>query len=569
MHTGKGTKHKSLNCVLDYLLSYRALITVVALFATIGTWAYMRGGQTILPRVPFYLTGACMTFGICVVARKYQINTSLFEEEKPTPPIQRRLIETFTLIAIGGTCYVSLALLLYCAWFKGDDYVFFHDGGITERLKIWWQSYISWVSRSGEFVAHLLGISKNRWQVFTLVPLLVVLSPVFFFNLVSNSKQSLCSKEGRYFYVLCISLLLLSTKMDAWRIFYCFAASMNYLFPSIAAVLLLSFYNQKRWSGTGESSSAVATGRNLAIFGLGIYVCWGGESLSLIVLSLLIIWFAYRMIKHQPIPVYCWLGCIGSVIGTTLLFASPALKSRSMIDAKARALDIQGMTAEQIHHFVSNLSWDQVNLLKGSSGVIILNGIPLWQHVHFLPYLLERYIQCSMYILSALLIFTILTLLSHQQSRVNLIVIAGSLAVSLFGACAYLYSCIPTPMSFAPATISLIGAIAYIYWNSSIAFTKMKLVVIIAFATALYHLIPAGIEGWQYKPYEKNRFKEIVRQKALGKQDIVLPPAYPSLPHDYLGLIKRSDLKFSPDEYPNNLAPYVLQVKSISQLPCK
>ena len=562
-------KQKVVHNILNLVFSYHALVIVIVLCITISGWSHARGGQVILPRIPYYLVGGCIAFALCVIARKYQGVKSVFIEAEHTTPHSPNQTGVIILMITGSLCYAGLALLLYCAWFKGDDYAFFHEGGIAERLAIWWQSYLTWVSRSGELVAHLLGISLNRWEVFLLVPLIVVVSPIFFFKLVTDTTQSLCSKKGLYFYVLSIALLLLSTKLEAWRIFYCFAASMNYLLPCLSAILFLSFYNDKRWDTFETYQVRSNVRRALTILVLGIYTCWGGESLALMVLTLLTIWFTHRMFRHQLIPGYCWIGLVGSVIGATLLFAAPALKSRSMIDAKARVLNISEMNSEQINHFVSNLSWEQVNLLKGGSSVIVLDGIPLWQHVHFLPYLLERYVECSVYVLSVLLVFSLVYLFNKNKSKVDLYVIVGTLAISLFGACAYLYSCIPTPMSFAPATISLLGAISYLYWNSNISLNKLRLLVIVVLSIALYHLVPAGIEGWQYKAYEKIRFEEIARQKAQGIQDIILPPAYPHPPHDYLGLIKHGDLKESPTAYPNNLVMEVLQVKSISQLPCK
>ena len=562
-------KQKTFNIIPDLIFSYKALFIVIALCMMASGWAYARGGQILLPRIPYYLAGGCISFAICVIARKYQKNGFIYTNTGRLAFHQKNKRGLYKLITIGSLTYISLAMLLYCSWFKGDDYAFFHEGGVAERLSIWWQSYLTWVSRSGEFLAHLVGVSQNRWEVFLLVPLFVILSPIFFFKLVTNPTQSLCSTKGVHFYVLSISLLLLSTKLNAWRIFYCFAASMNYLFPCISAVLFLSFYNPARWNNIEGNTMRGNVRRSLAVLVLGIYTCWGGESLALMLLVLMFIWFTYRMRRHLFIPVQCWMGFIGTVIGATLLFAAPALKFRSQNDAKARILDITEMSSEQIHHFVTNLSWEQVNLLKGSSSVIILDGIPLWQHVHFLPYLLERYVECSVYILSILLVFGLLAFFNTKKSKLDIYVITGTLAISLFSACAYLYSCIPTPMSFAPATISLIGAISYIYWNSRISVKKLRLVTIVVFSIALFHLVPAGIEAWQYKSYEKIRFNEIDQQKSRGVQDIILPPAYPSPPVDPLGLIKQSDLKEDPTAYPNIMAPKVLHVKSVSKLPCK
>ena len=569
MNADIAQKQRVVHNILNLVFSYCSLIIIIVLCIIISGWSHARGGQVILPRIPYYLAGGCIAFALCVIARKYQGGKSVFIKSEQTASHAPNPTDVIKLMLIGGLCYSGLALLLYCAWFKGDDYAFYHENEIAERLMICWKSYISWVSRSGEVVAHLMGISKSRWEVFLLVPLIIVFAPVFFFNLVASSSQNLFSKKGHYFYILCVSLLLLSTTMNNWRIFYCFAASMNYLFPTISAIFLMSFYNHKRWKTEEECAPAILVTRTLSALILGIYVCWGGESLSLMVLLVLTIWFAYRMAKRLPIPGFCWSGCIGSVIGTTLLFAAPALKARSLLTAKNRTLDIASMNSEQINEFVSNLSWERVNVLHGGSGIISLDGIPLWQHAYFLPYLLERYSRCSVYILFTLLLFALLTLFNRQKSRIDICIIAGTLMVSLFGACAYLYSCIPTAMSFAPATIFLIGAIAYIYWNVNISFSKLKLFVIIVFATALYHLVPAGIEGWQYKPYEKCRFEEIARQKAQGIQDIILQPAYPHSPQDYLGLIKRGDLKESPCTYPNGMVMKALQVKSISQLQCK
>lgn len=141
--------------------------------------------------------------------------------------------------------------------------------------------------------------------------------------------------------------------------------------------------------------------------------------------------------------------------------------------------------------------------------------------------------------------------------------------LSLFGACAYLFSCIPTPMSYFSSTIVLLCAVCYLYLNISINLKQKIALSVTAMMITLYHFVPAGIEAWHYKPYEKIRFCEIEQQKMQGIKNVVLPASYPSIPKDPLGLIRMSDLKENPDQYPNPMAADVYQVETISQLPCK
>ncbi len=342
-----------------------------------------------------------------------------------------------------------------------------------------------------------------------------------------------------------------------------------YLFPGIFAFLLLSYYNPRRWSAWQSAGSARRIIQYCLIIILSVYVCWGGESLSFIVISSLTVWFACRMRNKLYIPGICWLGYMGAISGATMLFAAPALASRSKIDATARALDVFSMNCDQLKEFVANLSLEKINLLKGSSGIIVLDGIPLWQHVYFLPHLITKYSICSAYILLTIGILLIMLLTNQKKTRrQHLYIIITGISISLLGACAYLYSCIPTSMSFAPATFTLIAVISYIYWNCEIQKNTLTIISGIVACICMIHLIPAGIEAWIYKPYEKQRFTEIHSQKSAGAQHLILPAPYPEAPRDSLGLISRSDLKEDPKAYPNVIASDKLHVKSISQHPC-
>ena len=553
------------NWLQKLTFSYYTFCIASLACAILSYLAIKTGGTILAPRVPYYLLGFCLSYGIGMIAYRYRPYLLTTPTPLQKPSISKcRYILTIVISILAS----SLSCLLYTAWFKGDDYAFMHDSGIAQRMESYWHSYLTWVSRSGELLAHLIGVTPNRWQVYILIPIVVALAPFFLFRLVTPPSFSIATRKGICFYTMVFFLMLIPTYVSAWRIFYCFAAGMNYLLPSVCAFLLLSNYNPTRWYNAPAKNSISEIAGSAFCFALGTFVCWGGEALSLIVLFVLAIWFAYRMTKRQPILLKCWHGLIGCIIGTTLLFAAPALSSRSRIDSSVRTLDISLLSPEQLNDFLSNLTWEKVNMLKGGSSVIVLDGIPLWKHIFFLPYHLERYLECSVWPLAAFFVLTITVLVNSSASKKRILLIFSSLTLfSILSACSYLYSCIPTHMSFTPSTFILLYGISYVYWNSRLRFCNRLIFTVLIAATALCYLIPAGIEGWQYKQYEIARFEEIAHQKAQGKQHIVLPPAYPSPPKDSLGLIMRSDLKENPSVYPNNIAAWAHKVESISQLP--
>lgn len=550
-------------------LSARGLLYNVSLSILVGILSWFTEDSLYIPRIPYYLLGLVTMHSIAIISCKYKAQK---KKARPVTPIEIERKEEeypYLLALICFVTYVGVALVIYGTWYKGGDLIFAGNEGIRSKLTAIFASYTHWVSRSGELAAYAFGSPQNRWQMTCFIPAAVVCAPFVIIRLVTRSGISMSTTRGICFFVFCSCLLLISTSMTKeWYIFYAYSVSMNYLFPCILGILFLSYYNYNRWKTRGVQNRTISSSYSVICFFLGLYVCWGGEALSLIIHTALIVWVFQRMRKSLEIPSFCWHGVQGAVLGSTMLFAAPALSSRTKIVNQTKSLDVSQFSPEEMLNFVTNLTWEKVELLKGTSEIITLNDIPFWQHLFFLPYLLERYVQCSIYVITVLGILLIFLLTdSAKNKRKHLLILSGAISLSLIGACAYLYSCIPNQTSYFPATMVLLCGVAYLYWNCKMTFFKSFILVMAVATVSLSYLVPAGVEAWQYKKYERMRNEEIARQKAKGLRHIVLPPPYEKEPDDPLGLITKWDLNEDATQWPNPCAAKAYQVESISQIP--
>ena len=499
----------------------------------------------------------------------------MISEQNKQLPMQKKWMFVLALGIFGVVVYCSFAYLLSLAWFKGDDYLFAtHDVFSIHHVYGAIHAYLNRVSRIGEIMAYFLGVMNCRWQHWVFTPLFLVALPFVLIRLVSVRSEWYSARTLLAFWFI-VFLALQSVFTDGyWRNFWCFAASTNYFWSTVIIFAFIPVFFPWKWDTVPQGGWRKWLNASLA-FSLGVYSGWGSEAMTVTLLPLLTFWVVYLAVKIKEIPFRCWAGYLGFCLGAFFLFASPALRRRAAGGSETRALDVLSMTSEEISAFVQNLSPEKVNLLVDGTGCVNLHGIPILEHVYFLPYLVKEYWPCCDYPTWMLLAFVLLTLLFRPKNWKRSLFIAGGMyLVSWVCAVSYLGGVIPSTMSFLPPSFIVMAACVFLLVNMRCRFglpiTAVATAVVMA--TGLHLLLPSAIEAHHYKKYEQEKFAEIARQKEAGIKQIVLYRTWPKPPEDALGLICSMELGASPDRYPNSSARHYYGVEGISlrtELKCR
>ena len=477
------------------------------------------------------------------------------------------------LVALLVSCLVVYGCFSYfisLAWFKGDDYLFAtHDVFSLSHLYGAIHAYLNRVSRVGEIMAYLLGIMDNRWQHWVLTPIFLVVLPFALVRLVCK-EFNWGSIRGLMVFWSVVFLALQSTQTEGyWRSFWCFAAAANYFWSTVVVFCFLPVFFSWKWGEVGQRGWRKWLGVMLA-FVLGVYSGWGSEAMTVTLLPLISCWMVYQKLKGSRISMKCWSGFLGFCLGAFFLFASPALGRRAVGAAHTRALDVSAMSPEDISTFVQNLTPEKIHMLVDGSGVVNLQGIPLWEHIYFLPYLAGEYWSCCHYPTWILLVLAGLTLLLRPGHWRRTLAIAASMYLVSWGcACSYLGGAVPSSMSFLPPSFIIGAACVLLLVNLKGRFSQpcVCMVVLLVVGTGLHLLLPPAIEAHHYKKYEHEKFAEIERQKAAGVKQVVLHRTWPAPPKDALGMICSMELGPDPEAYPNSSARHFYGVEGISLLP--
>ncbi|MBQ0160421.1 MAG: hypothetical protein KBT28_07370 [Bacteroidales bacterium] len=460
-------------------------------------------------------------------------------------------------------CYLFLLVVLSSASVQWDDWEFLGFGKhtIRERFFISLQRYLSWVSRIGEIAATMGGLTLSRWHSWAITPLFAVAAPMAFFALVKVKGESIFSSKGKMFFLFAFMLCLLGVNLQFWRNYWCYAAAYNYLFPTVICIYFLSFF---RFDGDVRQGNVW---KAVGLFALGLVSGWGTECMTVLLLPLLGIWVAYNMFSktnHLPFASYC--GFVGFLWGASALYGSPALYSRNAADSQLRIIDIASMSNEQIKSFVSSLTWEKVELLKGGSGVITLSDIPLWLHIHFLPYILERFLQCcAVGLVVWLILFIVHAAGKGVDRRRKLLSALVMVLAALACAVSYIVKCIPTQMSFLPPCFILIAGCSYLYLRASMKVQKTLMIVMSL--TGIFLLLPATVQAWQYRVQQLERNDYIARQIQEGKKEIAVKTIDVNKWWPTLGLFQDNDINTNPKAYPNGSVAEFFNIDIIYRIP--
>ena len=481
----------------------------------------------------------------------------------PVPATECMHGKRLALFWICLACYLFLMFVLSSASVQGDDWIFLDNGHhpFRDRFFIALRRYLDCNARIGEMVCILSGFTISRWLSWAITPLFAVAAPFALFALVKVKGESIFSSKGKAFFLFGFMLCLLGVNLPFWRNYWCFAAAYNYLFPTVLIIYFLSFFRSDGDVRQGNVWKAAG------LFALGLVCGWGTECTSALLLPLLGIWVAYNLFsKENRLPFSSYCGFAGFMWGAAALFGAPGLYSRDAWVSQTRAIDVASMSSEQIQDFVSSLTWDKLELLRGGSDIISLSDIPLWLHIYFLPYLLEIFMECCAV---AAVVWLVLFIARAAVKGVNrrrelltaLIMVLAATACTL----PYIAKCIPTAMSFLPPCFILIAGCSYLYLRASMKVQKTLTVALVLAGVVL--LLPAAVQAWQYRAQQLERNDYIARQIQEGKKEIAVETINVDQWWPTLGLFNYNDIKTNPKRYPNIFAAAYYKIDSIYRIP--
>ena len=464
-----------------------------------------------------------------------------------------------------GACafvsYVFLFSVISAAWMQGDDWWMLGSTGILDGLYGAFQTYLHWVSRVWEILVRTTGLSIERWQPRILNPLVLSLAPLALFALCKRREDSILSAKGLVFYAFAWAVLLMNTTLPSMWIFFDYANCANYVYSSVVAAWFLSYYRPDALQK--ESSHAQCAG----MLFLGILAGWGAECIAAVICPLLTLWFLFSLFRGQEKrwSSHAYVGYWGFLIGNAMLLLSPALERRVERTMSGMQLDVSAMKAGEVQTFLEHLSWEKLSLIS-SEGAILIQDFSLFERFwYFSPFAAERLLSCCKIGLVVAGVLSLVMLIVQRKEAlrtVGLAILIGGLSVAML--LAYLTSCIPSTMSFFPASFCLTVACCYVFLRLRGPIIRaVSALSMLVFAFVM--ILPSAIEAWQFKHYEIERWNNIQAQMAAGNQDIVLPRPYPVAPVDRLGMINTSPLQHDPDIFPNSMAAKALGVKSIRQ----
>lgn len=464
------------------------------------------------------------------------------------------------LIATSLLLYSFLAFLLSLSWLGGDDFFFPHNASMAQHIGHAIGKYCNGVSRLGESIVCLTGVSENRWQQFLLTPIFICLLPFGIFRLVKHRNHAIFSAKGTFFYIFIISILLIQLPGNDWRNFRCYAASTNYLWPLVIIAFFLSYYRSDQQFSTQKLFLTTT-----AMFLMGGYVGWSVECIScLIIPALLIICIVKAIRRRCYIPQFA--GFVGTLFGVFFIFSSPALSKRATWASNDSPFNIADMSFREAFDFACSITPQNMHQLAGAAIPAYIGDFPLILRPLFFPELLSEYIPFSAIPLLACLILLPLACVSASGEKKRLFTITLSgIGLSFLCASTYLIACIPNNMSFLPAIFFIISVAGFLFLRIS---TKLSACVSLpAFACLLCFLIPPMLEAYDLKPARDTQLRLIHEQINAGKKDIILPYPLPFKPKDRLYIIRSGIYSKSTTDYPNGLACQYFKIDSIRTLP--
>ncbi len=499
----------------------------------------------------------------CLIYRKYNRTGDL------APKTHSYNISKIWVCIITCEVVILYSVLAFCistAWLKGDDYIFFfhQDISLWEKLKIIAGRYPNSNGRLGDILGTLIGLSENRWEQVFITPCFILAIPFAMHRLIAPINQSIFSLRGAGFILFLTALLPISVSLTPWRNFWCFAASVNYIWPLPIICTFLSLFRTER-RAISHKKIAIVTG-----FVFGLYSAWSLECVTLFLIPGICVWTLFRLLRKKHIPLQCAGGFVGALLGAFFLVSTPALSRRAAAEFASRPFNPSEYNWEQMLHFVTHQTPENLELLRASTVAYLLDGIPLILHVCYVPELISHFYNCCEPAFVVFLGLMAVHFICYKKQHKHTLIIGGSIAIfSVMNACSYLYSCIPSDMSFLPPSFILLTSCSYLYTRLQYKIGQAARCIVIAGVTcvSMFTIAPSIIEAAQYKKFEKLRFAHIHKQLSDGATDIILPPLYNVPPQDKLGLIGSMGLHDRPEDYPNMIAARSYRVNTIIQQP--
>ncbi len=396
--------------------------------------------------------------------------------------------------------YILFSYYLYIGWMVGDDWYSTMCLGQSffTRIAWWGWCWLTHVSRLGEFVMYLFPYDISRTQHWLITPFFFIAFPFTVKYLIKRTVSfRMTSFKGCIFYISMVCLSLVSLCFITLP--SCYIVSVDYIYTPIFIFTYFGYL-------LGEDKKQESIIEIVFISILAFISGWFLEGLSSVGFLVILSMYAYYAASHKVIGRTKYISSIFYFVGLCNLLLSPGPSVRGALE--------------------SHVS------ITGGSIPYNLSSLNVIERMTYFPEWIQAIWGAMHNIIILLLLIVIMMALSRNTNiltKQRRLYGVGLLFVSLLSAFAYLIAgAIPNPSTFIPSGYVMVLSFAVVFagWLN----TDTKYPAAITLLIFIMMVIPLA----QYikkvaplKHYENERYSEIMKQKAEGKNDIVLEYPFP------------------------------------------
>lgn len=403
--------------------------------------------------------------------------------------------------------YAIVALVSYFSWPAGDEWLLMARGqsNFIDRLRLASSQHFGLNGRLPELIGNIGGLDRSCWQDWVITPCFVALAPFAVWRF-AKSFVEVSKPISPDFYLLISSCFLLISPLY----YTSYWVNVTYTWTSVPCVLLIALM-------FGPQKEVHSVWKLLSAYILGMYCGWGNETQSQMLMLAVPFILACVYVKCRRVSVFQIACLLGVFSGCYMLFSSGSFACRAAYSVSP----LSGFSTEEIRNFVTDLNWEKVISLNGSSAFALLVDIPLLSRLYFIPYSLLMYMEVAAIPLFLLLLLSIIAVLKKEWKKL-LFALFLSL-ISLEMAVAYVAGALPNYPSYIPPAVVVVCACSYLYLGTSIHKLTRWGISCLFFVHAVYVYVPDICIASTYKNIDWNVDKSVATQSAIGIKHIVVP----------------------------------------------
>lgn len=375
----------------------------------------------------------------------------------------------------------------------GDDWYSTMSSGLSlvSRLCWWGWCWATHVSRLGEMLVYIHPLTLDRWQHYLITPLFWISFPFIIKYMIGKYADfMMCSAKGLVFYMIMVSLTLMG--INSIMLPTCYIVSANYVYGPILNILYFALVFH-----LGNNKTSIIGVFSLSL--LALVSGWYTEGIAIIGLFVLLCYIGYCFYNNITINIAKYISIIFYFIGVCNVLFSPGPIVRGALSASS----ITG----------GNIPYNLVSLGLFER----FTYLPEWLHSIWMPMRMD-------FIL--IIVFSVLVYVFRRKVGNDRlwIPVSAFIAVGLLSALAYLIGgAIPNASTYIPSCYMLCVSIAILF--ATLLDIKPLIGIIISVLFTIYFVISIGDRIMVLMPlkhYETEMYEEIIRQREMGVEHVVL-----------------------------------------------